>query len=476
MIAGILLFLALPLAVGTVVYALRRWATMSALLSTGTALALGVAIVVLPLGRTVELWGRTIVMGGTVTFLGRELVLEEVDRIAIAVLYLTAAGLFALSWQASPGSMLFPIGLGILSLLSGSLLIRPLIYAVLLLELAIALSILALQTEGWPPTHGGLQYLSFALLAMPGLLVIHWLMDRFVLTPDDTGLLDAAAILLALSFALLVGSIPFHLWMPSVAGDSDPLASAFVFTVNNGAVWFLLLAFLDSYPDLSAYTRLGPFVSGVGLVMIGVGGVLAASQRSLGRLMGYSALIDSGVALTALGLETERGLALALLSVLARPFGLSLMAAGLSGLPAEAGAGAKLDAVRGLGWRTPWSALAFLVGGLSMAGWPATVGFGARWALYRAIAPSDLPAVLLMMLASVGVMVGVWRGAAGLFWRPPSLTAGGDQVDGGTGSEGVLKAVLIVAASAVCLGAGLFPQFLASTALRLAGLYAFLPP
>jgi len=111
-----------------------------------------------------------------------------------------------------------------------------------------------------------------------------------------------------------------------------------------------------------------------------------------------------------------------------------------------------------------------------MAGWPGTVGFGARWALYRALAPSDLPAVLLMMLASVGVMVGVCRGVARLFWRPPSLTAGGDQGGGEPVSEGALKAGLIVAASVVCIGAGLFPQFLASTAARLAGLYAFLGP
>ncbi|MGD2178903.1 MAG: hypothetical protein PVG71_13900, partial [Anaerolineae bacterium] len=255
MIAGLLLFLALPLAIAAVVYVLRPWATLSALLSVGTGLALGIAIVVLPLGRPVELWGRQIVMGGTVTFLGRELVLEEVDRIAIAFLYLTAAGIFALAWQTSPGAMLFPIGMGMLSLLSGSLLIRPLIYAVLLVELTIALSILALQTEGRSPTQGGLQYLSFALLAMPGLLVIHWLMDRYALTPDDTGLLEASAILLALSFALLLGSIPFHLWVPSVASDAEPLASAFVFTVTNGAVWFLLLAFLESYPDLTAYAR-----------------------------------------------------------------------------------------------------------------------------------------------------------------------------------------------------------------------------
>jgi formate hydrogenlyase subunit 3/multisubunit Na+/H+ antiporter MnhD subunit len=475
-IAGLLLFLALPLAMAAVVYVVRRWATLSALLSVGTALALGVAIIVLPLGRTVELWGRQIVMGGTVTFLGRELVLEEVDRLAIAFLYLTAAGIFTLAWQASPGTMLFPIGLGMLSLLSGSLLIRPLIYAVLLAELSIALSLPALQIEGRSPTQGGLQYLSLGLLAMPGLLVIHWLMDRYALTPDDTGLLQASAILLALSFALLLGSIPFHLWMPAIASDGEPLASAFVFTVNNAAVWFLLLAFMESYPDLAGYTRLAPFATGVGIAMVVVGGLFAASQRSPGRLVGYAALIDSGVALVALGMQSEQGLTLTFLSVLVRPFGLVLMAAGLKGLLAKSGPADSLDALRGAGWRAPWSTLAFLVGGLSTAGMPISVCFAARWALYRALAASDLRPVLLMMLAGAGVMIGLGRVLASLLWHPRSSDGEAGETRWGVASEGVLRAIVIVLAATVCLGLGLFPQLLTPTAIHLASLYTFLAP
>jgi NADH-quinone oxidoreductase subunit N len=311
---------------------------------------------------------------------------------------------------------------------------------------------------------------------MPGLLVIHWLMDRYALTPDDTGLLEASAILLALSFALLLGSIPFHMWMPSIASDGEPLAGAFVFTVNNGAIWFLLLAFLESYPDLTAYTRFAPVASGAGMTMVIVGGLFAAAQQSVGRLVGYGALVDSGVALIALGMESELGLSLAFLSLFARPSGLALMAAAQKGLLAGSGPCDRLDALRGVGWKAPWSTLAFLVGGLSTAGLPISVGFAGRWALYRALAPSDLPSVLLMMLASVGVMVGVWRVFAALFWRPQYS----DGEASGSGevvvSEGVVTVILIALAVATCVGVGLFPQLLAPTALRLAGLYSFFAP
>jgi NADH-quinone oxidoreductase subunit N len=473
-IAGLLLFLVLPLVVGGVVYALRRWGALSALLAMGVTLALGVAILVLPLGQIVNLWGRQIVMGGTVSFLGRELILEEADRIAIAFLYLTAAGIFLLAWQVSPGALLFPVGLGVLSLLSGSLLIRPLIYAVLLVEIAIAVSVIALQGEGRPPAWGALQYLSFSLLAMPGLLVIHWLMDRYALTPDNTGLLDTAAVLLALSFALLLGSLPFYVWMPSVAGDSEPLAGAFVFTVNNAAIWFLLLAFLETYPDLSSYGRFASIASGAGLAMVGVGGVLAASQRQLDRLMGYGALIDSGVALTAFGMGSERGLALALLCLLVRPFGLALMATGLKGLQIGCGCDLRVGAIRGLGRKAPWSTCAFVFGALSAGGLPISAGFAGRWALYRALGPSALTAVLTMMAASLGLMVGVWRALSALLAR--GRASGDEAQEAQDRGERWSRAVVVLLAALTSVAVGLSPQLVASVAARLSGLYTFLAP
>jgi len=471
-IAGLLLFLVLPLIMAGVVYALRRWAMLSAVISVGTALALGIIIVVVPLGRTMELWGRQIVMGGTLSLLGRELVLEAVDRIAIAFLYLTAAGIFTLAWQVSPRTVLFPVGFGLLSLLSGSLLIRPLIYAVLLFEVAVALSLFALQPEDRGPTRGGLHYVSFSLLALPGLLVIHWLMGRYALTPDNTTLLYSAAVLLALSFALLLGAVPFHLWVPSLVSDSEPLAGAFVFTVNNGAVWFLLLAFLETYPELSAYPGSASFVSSAGLAMVAVGGLLAAAQRRPGRLVGYGALVDSGAALMALGMANERGLALLFLILFLRPVGLVLMNAGLKGLRSRGARDDEPEGMRGLGRRAPWCTLAFLTGGLSTAGVPMSAGFAGRWALYGTLAPSDLLSVIVLMGASAGVMIGMWRAFSTLV--APDVSSGEETGETHRALEWPLAA-LLVSAVAASFALGLFPQLLMPTAVRLASLYTFLP-
>ena len=283
MIAGPLLLLILPLAMAGIVYILLRWTSVSALLAIGTALALGFAVVTLPLDQPVHFWGgRQIAMGETVTFFGRELVLEQEDRVAMAFLFFTSAGVFFLAARFAPHSLLFPMGLALLSLLSGALLIRPLIYAALLVEIAAALSVFALQVEGGAPTRGGLRYLTFTTLALPGLLVTHWLLERYALTPNETGLLSTAAMLLALSFALLLGVVPFHTWVSAVASDSAPLAGTFVLTIGNGVVWFLLLDFLETYPWLSSNPRFESVVFTAGLAMVIVGGGACGSTASSG--------------------------------------------------------------------------------------------------------------------------------------------------------------------------------------------------
>jgi len=474
-IAGPLLLLVLPLAVAGIVYILLRWKTLAALLAFGTAVALGFAVTVLPLDQAVVVFGgRQVAMGEAVTLFGRELALGQADRMAMATMFFTAAGIFLLAWRFASNSLIFPMGLGLLSLLCGSLLIRPLIYAALLVEIAAALSIFALQAEGRPPSLGGLRYLTFTTLALPGLLITHWLLERYAIMPDETELLGTASVLLSISFALLLGVAPFHTWVTSVADDSMPLAGAFVLTIGNGTIWFLLLDFLETYPWLSNHPRFGAIVSGAGLMMVVVGGLLAPARRRLGPLMGYTALVDSGAALIALGLRSGSGVTLVLLSLLMRPFGLVLFAAGLSGLRARSGGEDGLEALRGLGWQSPWATLALFLGALSIAGLPISAGFAWRWALCRELATSQPVVALLILLAGLGVVAGVWRVLSSLLMRPSSPKD--RSVISLDSSEGRLTAAVVVLAILACLGVGLFPQSVAPLAARLASAYTFFAP
>jgi hypothetical protein len=201
---------------GVVSYFLLRWKTLTAWSSIGTAVAVGVGVLALPLDRPVGFGAnRQLALGQTVSIYGRELVLESADRIGIAFLFISAAVLFVLAWRVGSQRLIFPVGLGLLSLLTAALLVQPRIYASLFVEIAAVAAVLVLQHEGQSPTRGGARYLAFSILALPGLLVTHWLLERYAITPNETALLDGATALLGLSFAFLLGVMPFHTWVAS---------------------------------------------------------------------------------------------------------------------------------------------------------------------------------------------------------------------------------------------------------------------
>jgi NADH-quinone oxidoreductase subunit N len=230
---------------------------------------------------------------------------------------------------------------------------------------------------------------------------------------------------------------------------------------------------MEIYPWLNTHPLFGSLFSTVGLVMVIVGGLLAPAQRRLGPVLGYGALVDSGGALIALGMHSKLGLTLALLSLLVRPFGLALVAAGLSGLRARNGDDDSFDALRGLGWKAMWSTAALILGGLAVAGLPVNAGFVGRWALCRALMPSSPGVALFLLLAGLGVMIGVWKGLSALLERPRSPE---ENETPAVASEGWLTAAVLAVAILACLWVGLFPQTIAPLAARVAETYTFFVP
>jgi formate hydrogenlyase subunit 3/multisubunit Na+/H+ antiporter MnhD subunit len=154
--------------------------------------------------------------------------------------------------------------------------------------------------------------------------------------------------------------------------------------------------------------------------------------------------------------------------------GLILVSAGLSGLRARNGGDDDIDTLRGLGRQAPWSTAALIFGGLSMAGLPVSAGFVWRWALCRALAPSSPGSALLVLLASVGVIVGVWRGLAALLMHPRAPED--RSIIPLRPPEGWLTAAVVSVTIIACVGVGLFPQVLTPFAVQLAEAYTFFTP
>jgi len=472
-IPGPVLILGLPLTMAVLLQLLRRWTTVTAWLAAVTSVVLGTAVISLPLTQTWQLGQWQIRLGAPLWVLGREVVLQPVDRLPVTFLFFTAAGIFILAWRLLPHSNFFPIGLATTALLVGALLVTQVVYAALLVEIAAILAVFPLH-EGSKQAKGGLRFMTYTSLALPGLMVTQLLLDLYAIFPNDRGLLSTSAVLLSLSFAILLGAFPFQNWLSAVTDDGSPPVVTYIFTMNLGVVWFMLLAYLQSYTWLSEQAALGSVFNILGLLMMGLGGLLAASQQRLGRLVGYATLVDNGAMLLALGTQRIGGIALAGIMLISRPLALGLMTVGLAGLRRLSAGDDDRETLRGAVWRAPWRTAAFLVGGIALAGFPLSLGFTARWGLYRLIAEQSLFEAAFALLSSAGVMLGLISAMRALLAPPPVDKQG--RVLGLALKEDLIVVLLIVVLIGATFTLSIFPQGISRVALEMASGYTFFAP
>lgn len=495
---GPIVLIGLPLAVATLLQVLRRWTAITASLATLTALFGGLLVASSPLlDALLPLSAVNIAIDQPLYILGRVLVIEPVDHLSLIFIFFTAAALFVIAWRLLPHSNFFPTGLMMVAMLAGAMMLKQVVYTALLVEIAAVLAVFPLLEPvggryGGGSGKGGARYVAYVTLALPGLMITQLLLELFAIFPNDTGLLQSATVLLSLSFAILLGAVPFQAWLSTIATDGSPPVVTFLFTVNMGAVWFMLLAYLESYAWLGQQAMFGPLFTTVGLLMMIIGGSLAAAQRRLGRLIGYATLVDNGAMFMALGTRQVAGVALTVMILIARPLALGLMTMGLDGLKrlssgetntatSRASSTASLE---GAGWRAPWRAVAFVVGGIAMAGFPLSLNFAAHWGLYRVIAETNLFQAILALMGCAGVMMGVIGVARMLFAPLPKAApqertatqepvATLEPVDKGSAREDPVVLFLIIVLIGLTLALGIFPGSIGQIALHMAEGFTF---
>jgi len=398
-----LIFVGAPVLLAPIAYLLHRSRGVAALSSALVAALLAVLAVTVPFGRPVS-WLAGLTVADSMSILGRSFLVEPSDRLALAFVFAQAALLFLVSGlgETSPG--LYGAGLAILGLLAAALFVRPFLFAALFIQLAAALAVFMLAggRTGAMAVRGALRYLVYTTLATPFILLTGWLIEASGASPGDTAFTVQATSLLMIGFAIWLSVAPFHSWLPVVAEQASPFAAAFVFSVLRHGLIFLLLTFLNNYPWLSQNPTIYRVLTLGGGGMALVGAVFAFGQRNLGRVLGYVMLVDIGAVMLGIGLGTLAGVEAALAGLAMRGLALPMWAAGLDYLRQHTG-GDDFETIVGAARRYPLPAAAAVVGLLSLAGFPLTAGFAARWPLLYLLAQIHPTAAILLLIGLLSI-------------------------------------------------------------------------
>jgi len=418
-----LIWILVPGLVGVVLFFIRRWDWVVVLGGLLTTLLLAAIAWQLPIGEAIETRGiPTFTIRSSVTILGRVFQLTNADRPILMMVYLAAALWFGGSQIAGVNRLFIPLGLAISGLLTASLAVEPFLYAALLIELAVLVSVPILSPPGEQMSRGVLRYLTFQTLGMPFILITGWLFVGVEANPGDLNAVLRATVPLLLGFAFLIGIFPFHTWIPMIAEEAHPYTAAFIFFVLPGVVSIFGLSFLVRYPWLRATPIMYLSLRLLGLLMVFTGGVWAGFQRNLSRLLGYAVMVDIGLSLLAIslgagspevqlpisGTDIPRTTGLFFALFPARTAGLVVWALALSTIRSQV-SDQNFRSVHGLARKLPIASAALILANFSYAGMPLLAGFPVQLALWNSLAIQSLPTALIGLVGMIGLAGGALR-------------------------------------------------------------------
>jgi NADH-quinone oxidoreductase subunit N len=388
-----------------------------AIFGGGLAVLLGVIALVVPIDQAIQVGSFSIKIAPDMDILGRRLILTTADGSLLIILYgLVAMWLFGgeVTGTAYP---LTPIGLMVMALLVASIAVEPFLYAAILIEIAVLLSIPLLLPLNQTPGPGVMRFLVYQTLGMPFILFAGWLLAGVESSPGDLALAIQSATILGLGFAFLLAMFPLYVWLPMLAEEASPYVLGFLFWVMPTITIIFGMSFLDRYSWLRSSAQLSQVLSLGGLLMVVTGGLWSAFQRHLGRQMAYAVIAETGFSLLAFNLSADKAVDAIFLLIIPRSLALLVWAMSLTELKKQV-APLRFGAVQGMARKYPLTAAGLILAHFSVAGFPLLAGFPIRLALWEGLASQSLGVAFWFLVGVLGLLTGATRTLAVLVMAP----------------------------------------------------------
>jgi len=221
----------------------------------------------------------------------------------------------------------------------------------------------------------------------------------FLRTADlNNPVIYLAMIMLVVSFGFKVAAVPFHMWVPDVYEGAPTPVTAFMSAGPKVAGFAVLLrVFLYSLEPLHAHST--AIISGLALLTMAVGNIMALSQTNIKRMLAYSSIAHAGYALVGLAAGGPEGAASVMLYVCIYAL-MNMGAFGVVIMLRKAGErGEEIADFAGLGKTNKTAAFLMLIFMFSLTGIPPTAGFIGKFYIFKSAVQSGL-----VWLAVAGVI------------------------------------------------------------------------
>ncbi len=224
----------------------------------------------------------------------------------------------------------------------------------------------------------------------------------------------AAAGFITVGLALKAAIFPLHVWLPNAYTYAPHMVTAFLAACSTKVSLYVLLRF-DFFvfqENLAGHaSQFAVYLMPLAILGILVGSAVAMFERNVKRLLAFSSVAQIGYMMLGASLVTVAGLTAGIVHIFNHALAKGALFLAVAAF-ATVAAGLRLDDLRGIARRMPWTFGAFVIAGLSLIGIPGTAGFVSKWYLISAameFGTLGLPLVAIILVSSLMAVVYVWR-------------------------------------------------------------------
>ena len=210
--------------------------------------------------------------------------------------------------------------------------------------------------------------------------------------------------LLLIGFAFKVALVPFHMWSPDVYQGAPTTVTGFLCTAPKAAGFGALLILFNN-PLADIHYQWQDIFWLLAVLTMTVGNVTALVQSNVKRMLAFSSISHAGFLVMGILVLNVSSIS-AVLFYLVTYSVINLGSFAIVSSVEREENGLKFKDYRGLGLRYPWLAAAMTIFMISLAGFPPTAGFVAKYGLFSAAIAEGY--IWLVVIAVLNTLISVY--------------------------------------------------------------------
>jgi NADH-quinone oxidoreductase subunit N len=210
--------------------------------------------------------------------------------------------------------------------------------------------------------------------------------------------------LLLIGFAFKVALVPFHMWSPDVYQGAPTTVTGFLCTAPKAAGFGALLILFNN-PLADMHYQWQDIFWLLAVLTMTVGNVTALVQSNVKRMLAFSSISHAGFLVMGILVLNVSSIS-AVLFYLVTYSVINLGSFAIVSSVEREENGLKFKDYRGLGLRYPWLAAAMTIFMISLAGFPPTAGFVAKYGLFSAAIAEGY--IWLVVIAVLNTLISVY--------------------------------------------------------------------